>query len=967
MATFSDLRGSVLGGIALLAALAGTVTGPTAQETSRSTVEADAALARLGDRVVGMVEPGQRVRFGLQLPYHDQAGLDVLDQRLFTPGDPLFHQFLTSQEFNQRFAPSQEEYDALIELAQRSGLTVKETHSGRTLLSVEAPAARVQQLFGVQMRQVQTFRGEAYVAADRPASLPAEYAALGARVVSLNQRPAHTHLVRRTDLAPAAPAGTPASQPRAITVPDPGPVGGYGPGDIQTAYNTIGLSQTGAGQTIALYELSTATYTDAQTYLSQFGLPAATYNNISFVNVDGGTTDNSGSGEVMLDIEMVLALVPNIGNLIVYTAPNGSGILDLYTRIADDNLAKTVSTSWGSPEQSGGDGSEASYQKMVTQGQALFAASGDSGAYDNCSTTSFGALTVDDPAVQTNVTGVGGTSVTLNSTTSAYSSETTWGNTGESSNCLRGAGGGGGISQFTAIPSYQGGVVSSAPTGEFSTTMRNVPDVSLNAEPATGYAVYETGSGGWTVFGGTSAAAPLWASFWTQIDQALIARGGSSAGFANPTIYHLAENATSYANDFHDIKDNSTNLHYHAVANYDTATGWGSFNGAKLLQDVVTYLAPAVPPAPTNVAAAASGSTQVTLSWTAAPGATGYNVYKSTKPGQEAIPAALSVSGGSSTGGTVTGLTTNQIYYFVVQAVNAAGHSGNSTEVHATVGSVPAAPTGVTATASGTTQVTLSWTAVAGATGYNVYKSTGPGREALPAALSVSGGSSTGGIVTGLTTNQIYYFVVQAVNAVGHSGNSAEVHAAVGSVPTAPTGVAAAASGSTQVTLSWTAVSGATGYNVYKSTGPGQEALPAALSVSGGSSTGGTVTGLTTNQTYYFVVQAVNAVGHSGNSAEVHAAVGSVPAAPTGVTATPGSGQVTLSWTAVSGATGYNIYKSTAPGQEALPAALNVPGGSSTGGTVTGLAHGQTYYFVVQAVNAVGHSGNSTEVKALSN
>jgi fibronectin type 3 domain-containing protein len=626
-----------------------------------------------------------------------------------------------------------------------------------------------------------------------------------------------------------------------------------------------------------------------------------------------------------------------------------------------------TSTSWGSPEQSGGDGSEASYQKMVTQGQALFAAAGDAGAYDNCTNNpvpTLGSLSVDDPAVQTNVTGVGGTSVTLNSSTSAYASETTWGNTSETTNCARGAGGGGGISQFTAIPSYQNGIVSNGPAGEFSTTMRNVPDVSLNAEPATGYAVYETlQSGGWTVIGGTSAAAPLWASFWIQINQALKAKGASPAGFANPTIYHLAKNATSYANDFHDINDNSTNLHFHAVNGYDTATGWGSFNGANLFQDVVAYLSPSsVPSAPTNVTAAASGSTQVTLSWNTVPGATAYNIYDSTTPGHEAAPIALTVSGGSATGGTVTGLSSGHTYYFVVQAINSAGHSPSSSEVSASL-LVPAAPANVSAVA-GNGQATLSWTASANATSYNIYKSTTPGHEAAPIALTVSGGSATGGTVTGLSNGRTYYFVVQAINAVGHSVSSNEASAPL-LVPAAPANVTATP-GNSQATLNWTAVPGATGYNIYDSITPGHEAAPIALTVSGGSATGGTVTGLSNGRTYYFVVQAINGVGHSPSSSEVSASL-LVPAAPANVSAVGGNGQATLSWTASANATGYNIYKSTTPGHEAPPIALTVSGGSATGGTVTGLAHGQTFYFVVQAVNGVGHSPSSTEVNALTN
>ena len=96
----SKLGLSTMAGVALLTALAGITAGPAARAAPAASAGADANLERLGDRVVGLVAPEQAVRFGLQLPFHDQAGLDVLDQRLYTPGDPLFHQFLSAQQFN---------------------------------------------------------------------------------------------------------------------------------------------------------------------------------------------------------------------------------------------------------------------------------------------------------------------------------------------------------------------------------------------------------------------------------------------------------------------------------------------------------------------------------------------------------------------------------------------------------------------------------------------------------------------------------------------------------------------------------------------------------------------------------------------------------------------------------------------------------------------------------------------------
>ena len=262
-------------------------------------------------------------------------------------------------------------------------------------------------------------------------------------------------------------------------------------------------------------------------------------------------------------------------------------------------------------------------------------------------------------------------------------------------------------------------------------------------------------------------------------------------------------------------------------------------------------------------------------------------------------------------------LTDGTTYYYIVTAVNAMGESAASAQVSATPAAptaVPAAPTGVTAVA-GDGQATLSWTAVPGATSYNIYWSTTSG-------VTTANGTQIPGapspyVQTGLTDGTTYYYIVTAVNAMGESAASAQVSAtpaAPTAVPAAPTGVTAVA-GDGQATLSWTAVPGATSYNIYWSTTSG-------VTTANGTQIPGAPspyvqTGLTDGTTYYYIVTAVNAMGESAASAQVSAtpaAPTAVPAAPTGVTAVAGDGQATLSWTAVPGATSYNIYWSTTSG-----------------------------------------------------
>jgi kumamolisin len=533
------------------------------------TAAANAAAVPGGDRVVRSADGQETIKFALTLPHRNQAELQDLLRRLYTPGDARFHRFLGSAEFDERYAPSREQYEALKSLARQYGLSVVGEHGSRTVLDVAAPASTVRKVFGAQLQILQTAEGKQYHAPAGEVQLPFPISAIGADVVALNDRPAHTHLrVRREHVSQAEIRA--AAQPHSGTQQS----GSYAPADIQTAYDLAGIQN--GGTPVAVFELSSANYGDAATYAGNFGLNSP---NLVQKTVDGGTTNTTGSTEVMLDIEMIQA-VSNPTTMYVYTGPNsGSGVLDTYTQIADDDLVSQVSTSWGECEssegQSAADAENTVFTKMVAEGISLFAAAGDNGAYD-CGGS--GSLAVDDPASQPEVVGVGGTSLTTSSS-QAYVSEAVWDTSSTE-------GGGGGISTFWSIPSYQQGVTFNGASGQYSTTMRNVPDVALDADPATGFYVYDSDSaGGWTVVGGTSDAAPQYAAFWSLVSAGL----GKAAGFANPTLYPIAENAGSYASDFHDVTSGSNN-YYQAVTGYDDASGWGSYDGGNLYTAVISAL-----------------------------------------------------------------------------------------------------------------------------------------------------------------------------------------------------------------------------------------------------------------------------------------------------------------------------------------------------------------------------------------
>jgi fibronectin type 3 domain-containing protein len=276
------------------------------------------------------------------------------------------------------------------------------------------------------------------------------------------------------------------------------------------------------------------------------------------------------------------------------------------------------------------------------------------------------------------------------------------------------------------------------------------------------------------------------------------------------------------------------------------------------------------------------------------------------------------------------------------------------------VSTVPGAPSSLVANA-GDNSVTLDWSPVTGATSYNIYRGTAPG-VTKATGTKVSGVQSPN-VVAGLTNGTPYYFVVTAVNAAGESGISAEKTATPSATPPpgAPGNVRASA-GDNQATISWDAVGGATSYNIYRGTSTGVTKATGTQITNVTSPS--VVTGLTNGTAYFFVVTAVNANGESAESFEVSATPAATPppAAPGGVSATPGDAQASVSWSAVAGATSYNLYWATTTG--VTKATGTKITGVTTPSAVTGLANGTKYYFVVTAVGAGGESAESAEVFA---
>jgi subtilase family serine protease len=579
------------------------------------------------DHLVGHQPESTPIKMALTLPLRNTAALDILLHRLYTPGNPFYGHYLTPAQFDAQFGPTQADYDAVTSYLRSQGLTVK-TYASRTMVGVSSTSGTIETAFHVKLNQYKTASGRVAYANTASPMLPATIASRVSGVVGLdNLIVPHTHLTIRP--------------PTSILNHQVGngPQGGLSPSDIKKIYNLNNLSLAGEGQSMALLELDGYDTGDIREYITQFRLPINPDDTDILVNEPAlgftGPSGTDGQVEVTLDIDMMIALCPRINHIYVYEADDNSAIsiLQLMTLMASDDFAQTMSCSWGNAEDIAElslgsptqymalqNAQDAQLRKMSAQGQSFFSAAGDDGAYDDSEDLATPTISVDDPADEPYATAVGGTEVMPSNPGTAnigYGTETTWNEIASGNGA-----GGGGFSDFFTKPFYQYSSGSTTnPTNPVGATgdvsdvlstivdpipsipMRDLPDVSLNADPLSGYAIFAgiTGQASYIV-GGTSAAAPLWAAFTSLVNEARAADSdgvnpgespglpNTPVGFINPLIYRIGyKQYGSYANDFHDIADGSNNEVYVAQFGFDDATGWGSFNGANLLRDLAAY------------------------------------------------------------------------------------------------------------------------------------------------------------------------------------------------------------------------------------------------------------------------------------------------------------------------------------------------------------------------------------------
>ena len=504
-----------------------------------------------------------RLRLAIGLPLRNRKELNQLLLQIYNPASTNYHHYLTAQEFTEEFGPSPQDYAAALNFAKTNGLTVTATHPNRTLVDVSGSVATVEKAFHVKLHVYRHPTG------DRNFFAPETEPSVDLNVPIL-------HISGLNNFALPRPAGIKRKSFSGFcTAAGSGPNGLLMGSDFRNAY-IPGVTFNGAGQVVGLFELDGYYTNDIAAYESDADLPAALVTNV-LVNGYSGMAEQPDDAEAALDIEMVISMATNLAEVVVYEEENTGDtgdIADLLSRIASDDIAKQISSSW----LIGDDPSfDAAYQQMAAQGQSFFQASGDDGAYYT------GDLGEEEWADDTNITIVGGTTLTMNGAGSSYSSETVW--NWFSSGTGMAASGGGTNYNSIPIPAWQAGINMQANGG--STSLRNVPDVAMNADNI--FVVADDGQSEW--LGGTSAASPLWAAFTALANQRAAIFGAPPMGFLNPAIYAIGA-SPGYATNFDDITaGNNTNdvvgNVYFAVPGYDLCAGWGSPIGTNLLNTLV--------------------------------------------------------------------------------------------------------------------------------------------------------------------------------------------------------------------------------------------------------------------------------------------------------------------------------------------------------------------------------------------
>ncbi len=555
--------------------------------------------------------------------------------RSVDPHSRHFREFLSTREFAECFGPREWELGTVLHFMRKNGITIDEVYNSHMVVRATGTTSQFNALLNTEIHSFEGEGGHRFQKPSRKPCVPKEIKDMVLMVAGLDTTPAlHSHTRRSARLNPALVGeATPE-----VVLPNgaaaTGVPGNFTVGDVANLYNINPLYNRhikGQGQTLGIATLATFDQADAYGYWSALGLTVAP-NRIKEIAVDGGAGTN-GADETTLDVQQAGGVAPK-AKIMVYEAPNTtSGFLDLFYMAVSDNRVDTLSCSWGMGEAFLDGDSLTAYQQAfmeaAAQGIPVFASSGDSGAFDvnrSLSTPEFSPLnSVDHPAADPYVTAAGGTTLpftlALRHGNVVVPQERPWGwdyfkdyyvtwyGQYVYDHYLFPVGAGGGVSINFPAPSWQMGVAGrQTSSADFSTLYyypnytpstpdtsgaevladlpvgyagRNVPDVSLNADPETGYLVYSGGQF-FANSGGTSFVAPQLNGIAALLTQS----AGTRLGFLNPQLYRIfTKRGYGPRSPFNAITT-GTNLYWQAGPNYNPASGLGTLDVTKLEKEL---------------------------------------------------------------------------------------------------------------------------------------------------------------------------------------------------------------------------------------------------------------------------------------------------------------------------------------------------------------------------------------------
>ena len=445
----------------------------------------------------------------------------------------------SNKQLQSEYGADPADFKAIAAFAKKYNLKVVEKNAVALTIKLAGLLKDLEQAFGITLTNV---RIDSVICHERtgPLTIPPELKGIVQGVFGLDNRPQANTKFR---VAPKTALS-------------------FSPLEVARLYNFP--PGTGKGQTVAIIELGGGFVpADLSTYFSGIGVPNPM---VVALPVDGGTNQPTGDpngpdGEVMLDIEIIGAIVPE-AKIKVYFAPNtDKGFLDaINAAVHDPETPVAVSISWGGPEETWTAQSRIAFETVFQNAAALSVqvtcASGDGGSTDGTK-----AVTVDFPASAPHALGCGGTHL---EGSASILKEVVWNS--------QGGGTGGGVSAFFTKPAYQSGINTPAakPGGG-----RGVPDICGNAAVETGYKVRVDGKN--LVIGGTSAVAPLWAGLIARLAQGL----GKRVPFLHPILYSHPATLRDITSGNNDVGGGGGK--YKATKGWDACTGLGSPNGTAIL------------------------------------------------------------------------------------------------------------------------------------------------------------------------------------------------------------------------------------------------------------------------------------------------------------------------------------------------------------------------------------------------